>query len=63
MKCQILFSGKNTKMSAETKFIIQHFGFFSYFSQKTKTCFLGENNLSLPAITAVINRPYFVHKN
>ena len=42
MKCQILFLGKNMKMfklSAETKFNIQHFEIFFLFSQKTKTCF------------------------
>ena len=46
MKCQILFSRKSTKMfkmSAETKFNIQHFEiFFSYFCPEKKNCFGGE---------------------
>ena len=42
MACQILFSRKSMKMfkmSAETKFNIQHFEIFFLFSQKTKACF------------------------
>ena len=44
MKCQILFSGKNTKMfkmSAETKFNIQHFEIFFLFFPENKNLFFG----------------------
>ena len=43
MKCQILFSRKNMKMSAETKFNIQHFEIFFLFFPENKSLFFGEN--------------------
>ena len=53
MKCQILFSRKNTKMfkmSAETKFNIQHFEiFFLFLPRKQKPVFGRKINLSSPA--------------
>ena len=63
MKCQILFSRSNTKMfkmSAETKFNIQHFEIF--FPRKQKPVFLGENiNLSSPAELAQRVKKVKVH--
>ena len=60
MKCQILFLGKNMKMfklSAETKFNIQHFEIFFLFFPENKNLFFWEGgwgrgddiNLSSPA--------------
>ena len=53
MKCQILFSRKNAKMfkmSAETKFNMQHFEIVFLFLPRKQKPVLGENiNLSSPA--------------
>ena len=66
MKCQILFSRKkyvkcsNCLLKQNSTYNILKY--FSYFSQKTKTCFLGDNiNLSLPAELAQRVKKVKVH--
>ena len=65
MKCQILFSRKNTKMfkmSAETKFNIQHFEIFLLFFPENKNLFFeGKFNLSMPAELAQRVKKIKVH--
>ena len=66
MKCQILFSRKKYE-NVQIVLLKQNstyniLKYFSYFSQKTKTCFLGDNiNLSSPAELAQSVKKVKVH--